>query len=59
MQTLRKSKWSYLMESSQGFFIFLFQIISYYNEPLLALLSIYINTKKILCYDQRKFALFK
>ena len=59
MQTLRKSKWSYLMESSQGFFIFLFQIISYYNEPLLALLSIYLNPKKNLCNNQRKFALFK
>ena len=35
------------MESSRGFFIFLFQIISYYNEPLLALLSIYLNPKKI------------
>lgn len=37
METLRKSK--------RSFYIF-FQIISYYNEPLLALLNLYLNPQK-------------
>ena len=37
---------SYLMESRQGFFKYFFQIISYYNGPLLALLNIYLNPKE-------------
>ena len=57
MQTLRKR--IYLMESRQGFLNIFFQIISYYNEPLLALLNIYLSPKSPLCNDQRKFALFK
>ena len=34
------------MESRQGFFYIFFQIISYYNEPLLALLNFYLNPPK-------------
>ena len=34
------------MESRQGLLIFFFQIISYYNEPLLALLNFYLNPQK-------------
>ena len=34
------------MESRQGFFLIFFQIISYYNEPLLALLNFYKKHQK-------------
>ena len=34
------------MESRQVFLNIFFQIISYYNEPLLALLNFYLNPQK-------------